>query len=224
EIMAVARELNELGKTIILIEHNMEELALHADRIIVLEDGVKLAEGPAKQILADKEMTAKLDLYPPEVTQLALALLKKGIELDDIPVELTEAEAKVSDLAHYIGYVFQNPEHQIFAETVEEEVAFGPKNLGFPPEKIKAMVDRSLECLGLAHHRETPPFMLGRGEKQRLAVASILSMDPKVLIIDEPTTGLDWRECVQVMELVKELNERGHTIIMTTHNMSIVSL
>lgn len=224
EIMAVARELNEMGKTIIMIEHNMEEMALHADRIIVLEDGVKLAEGPAKQILADKEMTAKLDLYPPEVTQLALALLKKGIELDDIPVELTEAEAKVSDLAHYIGYVFQNPEHQIFAETVEEEVAFGPKNLGFPPEKIKAMVDRSLECLGLAHHRETPPFMLGRGEKQRLAVASILSMDPKVLIIDEPTTGLDWRECVQVMELVKELNERGHTIIMTTHNMSIVSL
>lgn len=93
EIMAVARELNEMGKTIIMIEHNMEEMALHADRIIVLEDGVKLAEGPAKQILADKEMTAKLDLYPPEVTQLALALLKKGIELDDIPVELTEAEA-----------------------------------------------------------------------------------------------------------------------------------
>src|SRR5690606_37725275 len=106
-------------------------------------------------------------------------------------------DQKVSDLAHYIGYVVQNPAHQIFAETVEEEVAFGPKNLGFPPEKIKAMVDRSLECLGLAHHRETPPFMLGRGEKQRLAVASILSMDPKVLIIDEPTTGLDWRECVQ---------------------------
>lgn len=93
EIMAVARELNELGKTIIMIEHNMEEMALHADRIIVLEDGVKLAEGPAKKILADKEMTEKLDLYPPEVTQLALALLKKGIELDDIPVELTEAEA-----------------------------------------------------------------------------------------------------------------------------------
>lgn len=93
EIMAVARELNELGKTIILIEHNMEELALYADRIIVLEDGVKLAEGPAKKVLADKEMTEKLDLYPPEVTQLALALLRKGIKLNDIPVELTEAEA-----------------------------------------------------------------------------------------------------------------------------------
>ncbi|NLC53886.1 MAG: ATP-binding cassette domain-containing protein [Firmicutes bacterium] len=133
-------------------------------------------------------------------------------------------DQKVSDMAHYIGYVFQNPEHQIFAETVEEEVAFGPKNLGFPPEKIKAMVDKSLGSLGLSHHRETMPFMLGRGEMQRLAVASILSMDPQVLIIDEPTTGLDWHECVQVMDLVKELNERGHTIIMTTHNMSIVSL
>lgn len=133
-------------------------------------------------------------------------------------------DQKVSDLAHFIGYVFQNPEHQIFAETVEEEVAFGPKNLGFPSEKIKEMVDKSLDSLGLSHHRESMPFMLGRGEMQRLAVASILAMDPKVLIIDEPTTGLDWRECVRVLDLVKQLNEKGHTIIMTTHNMSIVSL
>jgi energy-coupling factor transport system ATP-binding protein len=68
------------------------------------------------------------------------------------------------------------------------------------------------------------PFMLGRGQQQRLAIASILSMNPQVLIIDEPTTGLDWHECIRVMELVKKLNENGHTIIMTTHNMNLVAL
>lgn len=133
-------------------------------------------------------------------------------------------DQKVSDLAHYIGYVFQNPANQIFAETVEKEIAFGPKNLGFDQATINRLVDEALESQELTEFREEMPFMLGRGQLQRLAVASILSMDPKVLIIDEPTTGLDWRECVYVMEMVKKLNERGHTIIMTTHNMSLVSL
>lgn len=131
---------------------------------------------------------------------------------------------KVSDMSHYIGYVFQNPEHQIFAETVEEEVAFGPKNLGFDEKKIDEMVTNSLDNVGLSDYRKEMPFMLGRGEMQRLAVASILAMEPQVLIIDEPTTGLDWHECIKVLEFVKQLNEKGHTIIMTTHNMSLVSL
>ena len=133
-------------------------------------------------------------------------------------------DQKVSALAHYIGYVFQNPANQIFAETVEKEIAFGPKNLGYDSETINRLVDEALESQELTEFRSEMPFMLGRGQLQRLAVASILSMDPKILIIDEPTTGLDWRECVYVMEMVKKLNEKGHTIIMTTHNMKLVSL
>lgn len=131
---------------------------------------------------------------------------------------------KVSEMSHFIGYVFQNPEHQIFAETVEEEVAFGPKNLGFDKKRIDEMVAKSLDNVGLSQYRKEMPFMLGRGEMQRLAVASVLAMEPQVLIIDEPTTGLDWHECIKVLEVVKQLNEKGHTIIMTTHNMSLVSL
>lgn len=131
---------------------------------------------------------------------------------------------KVSDLAHFIGYVFQNPAHQIFSETVEEEVSFGPKNLGYDAQKTEELVTRSLVSLELDALRKEMPFMLGRGQMQRLAVASILAMDPQVLIIDEPTTGLDWRESVCVLELVKKLNEAGHTIIMTTHNMSLTAL
>lgn len=131
---------------------------------------------------------------------------------------------KVSDLAKSVGYVFQNPDHQIFAETVEEEVSFGPRNLGFPEDKIKAIVQEVLAEVGLLHRLKEMPFMLGRGERQRLAVASVLAMEPQILIIDEPTTGLDWRESVKLMELVRRLNEKGHTIIMTTHNMSLVAL
>lgn len=131
---------------------------------------------------------------------------------------------KVSDLAHYIGYVFQNPANQIFAETVEKEIAFGPKNLGYSQETVDRLVAEALETQELTQFRDEMPFMLGRGQLQRLAVASILSMNPKILIIDEPTTGLDWRECVYVLELIKRLNEKGHTIIMTTHNMRLVSL
>lgn len=130
----------------------------------------------------------------------------------------------VSDMAHYIGYVFQNPAHQIFSDSVENEVAFGPRNLGWDEKIVNDMVTKALEEVDLSRFRKTMPFMLGRGQMQRLAIASILSMDPRVLIIDEPTTGLDWRECIRVMELVRKLNENGRTIIMTTHNMNLVAL
>lgn len=130
----------------------------------------------------------------------------------------------VSDMARYIGYVFQNPAHQIFSDSVEAEIAFGPKNLGYPPEEVAKLVDQALQNVSLEPWRTEMPFMLGRGQMQRLAIASILSMKPSVLIIDEPTTGLDWRECIRVMNLVKKLNDDGHTIIMTTHNMNLVSL
>lgn len=130
----------------------------------------------------------------------------------------------VSEMARYIGYVFQNPAHQIFSDSVEAEIAFGPKNLGYPPEEVAKLVDQALQDVNLEKWRTEMPFMLGRGQMQRLAIASILSMKPSVLIIDEPTTGLDWRECIRVMNLVKKLNDDGHTIIMTTHSMNLVSL
>lgn len=131
---------------------------------------------------------------------------------------------RVSQISRKIGYVFQNPANQLFAKSVEDEVAFGPRNLGFDEEKTDQLVEQALQSLQLESVRDLMPFMLGRGEMQRLAIASILSMNPVTLIIDEPTTGLDWHECCNVLNLVKRLNEEGHTIIMTTHNMSLVAL
>lgn len=129
-----------------------------------------------------------------------------------------------SFLARSVGYVFQNPDHQIFAETVRDEVAFGPKNLGFSEEKIKEVSGRVLGEMGLEGMEEDMPFQLSRGQRQRLAVASVLAMEPSILIIDEPTTGQDWKESMALMELVRQLNESGHTCIVTTHNMNLVSL
>jgi energy-coupling factor transporter ATP-binding protein EcfA2 len=129
-----------------------------------------------------------------------------------------------SQLAKQVGYVFQNPDHQIFAETVHDEVAFGPRNLGFPSERIEATLKKVLEEMGLTGMEEEMPFQLSRGQRQRLAVASVLAMEPAILIIDEPTTGQDWKESTTLMELVRQLNEKGHTCIITTHNMNLVSL
>lgn len=129
-----------------------------------------------------------------------------------------------SELARSVGYVFQNPDHQIFAETVRDEISFGPRNLGFPKERIEAIIQRALADMDLAGREDEMPFQLGRGQRQRLAVASVLAMEPSILIVDEPTTGQDWRESITLMKLVKGLNDRGHTCIVTTHNMNLVSL
>lgn len=134
------------------------------------------------------------------------------------------ANSLTSELARSVGYVFQNPDHQIFAETVRDEIAFGPRNLGFPQERIEAIIQRVLADMGLSGREEEMPFQLSRGQRQRLAVASILAMEPSILIVDEPTTGQDWKQSMTLMELVKGLNDRGHTCIVTTHNMNLVSL
>lgn len=129
-----------------------------------------------------------------------------------------------SELAKSVGYVFQNPDHQIFADTVLDEVSFGPKNLKFSKERIEANVEKVLGEMGLPGMENEMPFQLSRGQRQRLAVASVLAMEPSILIIDEPTTGQDWKESIVLMNLVKQLNELGHTCIVTTHNMNLVSL
>jgi energy-coupling factor transport system ATP-binding protein len=131
---------------------------------------------------------------------------------------------RTAELARSIGYVFQNPDHQIFAETVLDEIAFGPKNLGFSEETIKSEVERVLREMDLDVPLDEMPFQLSRGQRQRLAVASVLAMEPSILIIDEPTTGQDWKESMLLMKLVQNLNEKGHTCIVTTHNMNLVSL
>ncbi len=123
------------------------------------------------------------------------------------------------ELARLVGYVFQNPDHQIFARTVREEVAFGPKWLGQPPRDIEPLVTEALEVVGLQGYEEQGPFTLTKGERQRIAVASVLAAQPQVLILDEPTTGLDYRQQRSMMEMLRRMNRNGHTVIIITHSM-----
>jgi energy-coupling factor transport system ATP-binding protein len=129
-----------------------------------------------------------------------------------------------SELARSVGYVFQNPDHQIFADSIKEEVVFGPKNLGFDEKRIEESYQRVINEMDLEGMDEEMPFQLSRGQRQRLAVASVLAMEPTILMVDEPTTGQDWKESMALMKLVKQLNDRGHTCIVTTHSMNLVSL
>ncbi len=130
---------------------------------------------------------------------------------------------KVSSLAKTVGYVFQNPDHQIFHDTVWKEVAFGLKNRDFSREEINDRVEKALESVDLIDYAQAYPFSLSKGQRQKVALASVLAMRPQVIVLDEPTTGQDYSESKRIMNLVKQLNEQGHTIIFITHDMSLVA-
>jgi len=132
-------------------------------------------------------------------------------------------EVSTAELAKRVGYCFQNPDHQIFSKTVWEEVTFGPKNLGLPEEEVKKRALEALKTVGLEGYEDEDPFSLGKGERQKIAVASVLAMKPDVLIVDEPTTGMDRKASIGMMELIKSLNDAGKTIIIITHDMDIVA-
>jgi energy-coupling factor transport system ATP-binding protein len=133
------------------------------------------------------------------------------------------AQMRPAETAREAAYVFQNPDHQIFAATVEEEVAFGPRNFGLPDDEIRRRCDEALEAVGLQNERQSDPFLLSKGERQRLAVASVLVLRPRMLILDEPTTGLDHREQLRMMALVRDLNRAGIAIVIITHTPWLVA-
>jgi len=133
------------------------------------------------------------------------------------------SKTPIDKLATFVGYAFQNPDHQICKETVENEVAFGPRNLGLPEEEVKKRTDQAIELLLLDHVKTEHPFFLSRALRRRLAVASVLAMEPLVIVVDEPTTGMDALGAYSIMNFLKRLNDMGKTIIIITHNMRIVA-
>jgi energy-coupling factor transporter ATP-binding protein EcfA2 len=118
-----------------------------------------------------------------------------------------------------VGFVFQNPDYQLFAEQVWEEVAFGPRQLGLDEDEVTRRVEQALDRVHLRDRAGEDPFSLTKGQRQRLAVAAVLALTPQVIILDEPTTGLDSREQEDMLELIRELHCQGHTIVMVTHSM-----
>lgn len=132
----------------------------------------------------------------------------------------TRDEEHIWDIRQHVGMVFQNPDNQIVAAVVEEDVAFGPENLGIPSAEIRKRVDAALEAVNMTEYREHGPHLLSGGQKQRIAIAGVLAMKPDCIVLDEPTAMLDPKGRREVLETVHKLNkEEGITIVFITHFM-----
>jgi len=138
---------------------------------------------------------------------------------------LDSRNTPIVQMVKRVGYVFQNPDHQLFNSNCWDEIAYGPRNIGLPEDEVEARVTAAAKVVGLdkAYFTEHP-FFLNKGMRQRVAIASILALKPKVIIVDEPTTGQDIRQSIEIMDFLVDLNQNyGHIIIFITHDMPIVS-
>jgi len=133
------------------------------------------------------------------------------------------ARQPVSKIARSVGYLFQNPDHQIFAPTVREELAFGLRNLDFPPVEIEGRIEEALALFSLEPYADQPPAVLGYGLRRQVAVASLFALRPPILILDEPTTGLHWGATQALLDRLAELHRAGHTVLLITHDMRLVA-
>lgn len=152
--------------------------------------------------------------------RLVNGLLKPSsgqVLIDGVPT----TQLRTSQLAAKVGFLFQNPDRQICCSTVREELLFGFRAQGRADAEAQAKVDAMIERFGFDGDAE--PFLLNRGTRQLLALASIIVMEPPVVVLDEPTTGLDFRECAKVMDVIAELNAHGTTVIMVCHDMEVVA-
>ena len=132
----------------------------------------------------------------------------------------TANEDRLMVIRRNVGMVFQNPDNQIVANVVEEDVAFGPENLGIASPEIRNRVDKALKQVGMYEYREHAPHLLSGGQKQRIAIAGIIAMEPKCIVLDEPTAMLDPRGRREVMDTILRLNrEKGITVVLITHHM-----
>ncbi len=146
------------------------------------------------------------------------------ILLDD--VDINSKEASLKTVRQKVGLVFQYPEHQLFEETVYKDIAFGPKNLGLNEKEIEKRVKSSLEMVGLNYNeiKDSSPFDLSGGQKRRIAIAGVIAMKPKVLILDEPTAGLDPRGRDEILNQIKELHKKEKmTVILVSHSMEDIA-
>lgn len=175
-------------------------------------DGVSLAIAPGEYVALIGQNGSGKTTLAKHLNGL-LAPTSGTVRLDGVDVRTL----KLGDVARDVGFVFQDPDHQLFCATVEEEVAYGPRHLRLGAADVEARVARALAVCGLEGRRGTDPFLLRKGERQRLAIAAVLATEPRVLILDEPTTGLDHREQGAILALLAGLHRAGRTIVVITH-------
>ncbi len=318
EVLSIVQRLNdELGITVILIEHRLDRVIQHVDRLIVLDRGRVVADGSTRDVL-DKgyQELAEIGVGMPPIIKLAHELENRGINVNGVPLTVKEGrimlnrvfqkasgplpqrdekgdskpvveveklwhvypegptalkslslrigegefiaimgrnasgkttlvkhfnsllkptrgmvtvdgidtrKATIAELARKVGFVFQNPNDHLFADTVEEEIGFTLRNLGFENGEIRRRINEILERFKLKEYRRQYPRSLSGGEKQRVALASVLAIQPKILILDEPTRGMEYRLKRELMEFLNEYTSQSNTVILVTHDVETVA-
>ncbi len=317
EVLSVVQRLNdELGITVILVEHRLDRVAHLVDRMIVLDEGRIVADGNPRAVMCNGDITNVVGGAPP-IVRMVQRLKSNGFDIDHIPLTVKEGRsilkdifkgakasalpqaksannakpviemdklwhvypeglaalknvglsvrggefvaimgrnasgkttlvkhingllkptmgkvrvtgidtqrATIAQLAMKVGFVFQNPNDHLFADTVEEEIAFILKNLGFDRAEIAARVDEMLEMFELKEYRRHYPRSLSGGERQRVALASVLVARPEVLILDEPTRGMEYRLKSDLMRFLRRYKENGNTVVLVTHDVETVA-
>lgn len=136
---------------------------------------------------------------------------------------LDTRRSSVAELARHVGFVFQNPDHQIFCATCREEIAFGPRNLGEAEDIVRARTEEALAWFGLEPYAAHPPALLSFGQRRLVALAAVLAMQPSILILDEPTVGLDAGSAESLLLRIQELHRQGRTIVLVTHDLALAA-
>jgi len=317
EVLSILRRLNdELGITVILVEHRLDRVVHLVDRMIVMDKGKIIADGNPRAVLSNGDITS-IGAGVPPIVRIVQRLRDNGVNVDDIPLTVKEGRSMLKDifmgargstlshtesadngrpvieidklwhaypegitalknvslricegefvavmgrnasgkttlvkhingllkptkgkvivsgidtrratiaqLSRKVGFIFQNPNDHIFADTVEEEIAFILKNLGFDSGEIAARIDEMLEMFALKEFRKQYPRSLSGGERQRVAMASVLVARPRVLILDEPTRGMDYRLKSELMRFLNGYREKGNTVVLVTHDVETVA-
>jgi energy-coupling factor transporter ATP-binding protein EcfA2 len=209
----------------LVTHHSSRPPLVHADAVeFAYDSGAPALRGVSLRIAA-AEFVALIGQNGSGKTTLAKHLngllrpshgrvLLRGVDVSTLPLNRVASD---------VGYVFQNPDHQIFAPTVYDEVAFGPRNFRLATTETTDRVHAALDAVGLVGLEDADPFLLSKGHRQRLAVASVLALRPQLLILDEPTTGLDYREQRRMMDLLAQLHAHGMAILMITHSPWVVA-
>ena len=196
------------------------------DLVYCYPDGTKALNGINLEVGLG-EMMALIGQNGSGKTTLSKCLngLFKPTSGDVIVDGLNSRNTSIVQMVKRVGYVFQNPDHQLVNNNCWDEIAYGPRNIELPEDEVKERVAEAAQVVGLKEEYFTEhPFFLSKGLRQRVAIASILALRPKVIIVDEPTTGQDRYQSLEIMNFLKDLNENhGHTIIIITHDMPIVA-
>ena len=220
------------GRKLVAEQGGEKEPRFQLGEPIITIDGLTYEYGNGKKALDNLSLTINKGDYIALIGQNGAGKTTLAKHLNSIfkPTKgtvqvcaLDTRDYEPEDLAEHIGYVFQNPDHQIFSSTVYKELEFGLKNKGLSPKEVSERIAEVMELTGISHLKDEHPFSLGKGERQKIAVASILVLKPRILVVDEPTTGQDWAGINVMMDLMDTLHSRGTTIVMVTHDMDVVA-